>query len=96
MGGWALTTPILKSSLGKNDVTCHVMTSSVVMTCLLLFFSLGHPKKGEYSGLTNTEKCKLYRAKNNSNKKEKYEALRKRAKLKENIAGKTKRKPSSV
>ena len=45
MSGWALTTPILKSSLGKNDVTCHVMISSkiyprkVVMNVVLLFGS---------------------------------------------------------
>ena len=97
MGGWALTSPILKSSLRKNDVTRHVMTSSNIyprkvrvcydVSATFLYFSLGRPKKGEYRGLTNAEKCKLYRAKNNSDKKKKYEALRKkiwRAKLKEN------------
>ena len=76
---------ILKSSLGKNDVTRHVMTSSKIyprkvricydVSATFFYFSLGRPKKGEYSGLTNAEKCKLYRAKNNSDKKKKYEAL---------------------
>ena len=43
MSGYALTAPILKSSLGKNDVTCHKMTSSkniprkVVMNVVLMF-----------------------------------------------------------
>ena len=45
MGGWVLTTPVLKSSLGKNDVTGHVMTQSkyypckVVMNVVLMFGS---------------------------------------------------------
>ena len=45
MGGWALTMPIFKSSLGKNDVTGHVMTLSkiypckVVMNVVLMFGS---------------------------------------------------------
>ena len=76
MGGWALTTPILKSSLGINDATFHLMTSSKI-----------YPRKvGEYSGLSNAEKCKLYRSKGSEQKK-KNGALRKklwRAKLKEN------------
>ena len=57
------------------------------MSATFLYFSLGHPKKVEYSGQTNVEKCELCPAKNNSDKKNKYEALRKkiwRAKLKEN------------
>ena len=46
MGASALTTHILKSSLGKNDVTGHVTTSSkiypckVVMNVALMFGSL--------------------------------------------------------
>ena len=68
MGGWALTMPILKSGLGKNDVTGHVMTSSKIYPCsnkccidvwLIIFIILGRPGKGEYSGLSNPEKRKL-------------------------------------
>ena len=33
MGASALTTHILKSSLGKNDVTGHVTTSSKIYPC---------------------------------------------------------------
>ena len=56
------------------------------MSATISHFPLGHPKKGEYSELTNAEKCKLYRVRSNSDKKKKYEVLRKkiwRAKLKE-------------
>ena len=38
---------------------------------------LGRPRVCEYSGLTNAEKCKLYRAKRNSEDTKKAEALRK-------------------
>ena len=64
------------STWGSNDVSAT-----------FLYFLLGHLKKGEYSRTTNAKICKLYRAKNNSDKKNKYEALKKkiwRAKLKEN------------
>ena len=42
MGSWALTTPILKSSLGEMVVTGHVMTLKIhprkaVMNVLLMF-----------------------------------------------------------
>ena len=47
------------------------------MSATFLYFSLGHPKK-EYIELTNAEKCNLYRAKINSDKKKKYEALKKK------------------
>ena len=67
MRGWALTMPTLKTSLGKNDVTGHVMTSSKIIgsseccidVWLIIFIILGSPSKVEYSGLSNTEKCKL-------------------------------------
>ena len=45
MGGWVLTTPVLKSSLGKNNITGHVMTLSkyypckVIMNVVLMFGS---------------------------------------------------------
>ena len=44
---------------------------------MLIF--LGRPKKGVYSGLTNAEKCKLYRKKTACDQKKKDEALRKKA-----------------
>ena len=53
---------------------------------LIIFIVLGRPSKGEYSGLSNTEKCKLYRSKESKQKKN-NDALRKkvwRTKLKEN------------
>ena len=52
----------------------------------ILYFILGRPSKGEYSGLSNAEKCKLYRSKGSEQKKKK-DALREklwRGKLKTN------------
>ena len=51
-----------------------------------MFIILGRPSKGEYNGLSDAEKCKLYRSKGIEQKKKK-DALRKklwRAKLKGN------------
>ena len=74
--------------MSHDDIIGNLSTSgSNDVSVTFLYFSSGYPKKGEYSGLTNAEKCKLYGAKNNSDKKKKYEAPRKkiwRAKLKEN------------
>ena len=35
----------------------------------ILYFILGRPSKGEYSGLSNAEKCKLYRKEANKKRK---------------------------
>ena len=51
------------------------------------FYHFRSRKQGEYSGLSNAEKCKLYRSKGSEQKK-KNDALRKKlwhAKLKENL-----------
>ena len=44
---------------------------------LIIFIILGRPSKGEYSGLSNAEECKLYRSKGSEQKK-KNDALRKK------------------
>ena len=83
-----LTTPILKRSLGENDVKFHLMTSSKIYqrkveinyfidVWLIIFIILGRPSKGEYSGLSNAEECKLYRSEGSEQKK-KNDALRKK------------------
>ena len=79
-----------EKQLRENDVTSHVLTSLKIYSVkvvLIIFIILGRPSQGEYSGLSNVEKCKLHRSKGRELKK-KNDAIRKnlwRTKLKKNL-----------